>query len=131
MDMMEDGSQTSFGKCITKPRSMLLCCSPKVGSLNELSPWVDPADPMGNMGPALLTHFSHEADPTGPTALFFWAGSETQWVDPVHSHPDRYHKLDMMACLMNLEVYDRGFARLNRTWITFIPKMQDVVEIKY
>ena len=48
---------------------------------------VAPADPVGHTDPALLTQFSYEADPTGPTASIIWAGPETRRVDPTHSHP--------------------------------------------
>ena len=50
--------------------------------------WVGPADPMGHSVPALLAQFLYEAEPTDPSAVFFWVGPETRWVDPAHSHPD-------------------------------------------
>ena len=50
--------------------------------------WVDPSDPSGRTGPTPLTHISIEANPLGPLAMNFWAGSVTQRVDPARSHPE-------------------------------------------
>jgi hypothetical protein len=50
--------------------------------------WVSLTNPLGRSVPASMTQILYEAGPTAPTALFFWVGPTTRWVDPTQSHPE-------------------------------------------